>query len=58
VVLTNHAVDETSGKLRDSNDEAIGLLGWCLDWANGDGEQVSGGLASLVVLSGVPVGLD
>ena len=58
VVLTNHAVDETSGKLRDANDEAVGLLSWGLNRADSDGKEVSSGLASLEVLSSVPVGLD
>merc|ERR1719273_1377781 len=59
MVVANHAVDETSSEVWEHHDvKSDNLLGGNLDGANGDGEQVSGGLASLVVFCTAPVNLD
>ena len=59
MVVTDHAVDETSSEVWEHHDvKSDNLLGGNLNGANGDGEQVSGGLASLVVFCTAPVNLD
>ena len=64
VVVTNHAVHETSGEVGEgqkvhadnglSNLSGLGLL----DGADSDEKEIGGGLAGSVVLSSSPVGLD
>ena len=58
VVLTNHAVDETSSDLRGSEKVNLVGVGRDGDRAETNVEDISGGLAGLEVLLSVPVGLD
>lgn len=58
VVISNHAVDETSGELRGGEEVHLVGVSGLGDGTNSDKENVGSGLARLEVLLGSPVGLN